>query len=77
MGYPKFTKETYPSDLLCLEGVPLIMNWPKELSRILRPMVGSSLHHVKNTADFVQQLKGITLQANEAIVSYDVSALFT
>ena len=40
-------------------------------------MVGSSPHHIKNTADCVQQLKGITLQANEDIVSYDVSALFT
>ena len=49
----------------------------KELSRILRPLVGSSPHHIKNTGDFVQQLKGITLQANENIVSYDVSALFT
>ena len=49
----------------------------KELSRILRPLVGSSPHHIKNTADFIQQLKGITLEANESIVSYDVSALFT
>ena len=49
----------------------------KELSRILRPLVGSSLHHIKDTEDFVQQLKGITLKANEDIVSYDVFALFT
>ena len=49
----------------------------KKLSRILRSLVGSSLHHIDNTGDFGQQLKGITLQANEDIVSYDVSALFT
>ena len=49
----------------------------KELSRILRPLVGNSPHHIKNTGDFVQQLKGITLQANECITSCDVSALFT
>ena len=49
----------------------------KDLSRILRPLVGSSPHHIKNIGDFVQQLKGITLKANENIVSYDVSALFT
>ena len=49
----------------------------KELSRILKLLVGSSPHHIKNTEDFVQQLKGITLQANEDIASYDVSALFT
>ena len=49
----------------------------KELSRILRSLVGNSPHHIRNTGDFVQQLKGITLQANECITSYDVSALFT
>ena len=49
----------------------------KELSRILRPLVGNSPHHIKNTGDFVQQLKGITLQDKECITSYDVSAHFT
>ena len=48
----------------------------KELARILRPLVGSS-PHIKNTGDFIEQIKGITLQANECITSYDVSALFT
>ena len=49
----------------------------KGLVRTLRPLVGNSPHHIKNTVDFVQQIKGITLQANECIVSYDVSELFT
>ena len=49
----------------------------KELSRILRPLVGNSPHHIKNTGDFVQQMKGIPLQTNECITLYDVSALFT
>ena len=49
----------------------------KELSRILRPLVGNSPFQIKNIGDFVLQLKGITLQAHESIVSYDVSALFT
>ena len=49
----------------------------KELSRILRPLVGKSPHHIKNTGDFVQQVRGIILQPTECITSYDVSALFT
>ena len=49
----------------------------KELSRILKLLVGNSPHYIKNTGDFVQQMKGITLQANECITSYDVSVLFT
>ena len=49
----------------------------KELSRILRPLVGKSPHHIKKTSDFVQQVRGIKLQTTECITSYDVSALFT
>ena len=49
----------------------------KELARILRPLVGSSPHHIKNAGDFIEQIKGITLKGNECITSYDVSALFT
>ena len=36
-----------------------------------------SPHHVLNTRDFVQNLKGIRLQQDECIISYDVKALFT
>ena len=50
----------------------------KELSRrVLRPLVGNSPDHIKNTGDFVWQLKGNHLQANECITSCDVTALFT
>ena len=49
----------------------------KELSRILRPLAGKSPHHIKNTGDFVQQVRGIKLQPTECITSYDVSTLFT
>ena len=49
----------------------------KELARILKPLVGSSPHHIKNTGDFIQQIKQVKLQADEIITSYDVSALFT
>ena len=50
---------------------------PKELSRILRPLVGKSPHHIKNIGDFVQQVKWIRVQPGEGVTSYDVSALFT
>ena len=49
----------------------------KELARILKPLVGSSTHHIKNTGDFIQQIKEVKLQADDIITSYDVSALFT
>ena len=49
----------------------------KELSRILRTLVRKSPHYIKNTGDFVQQVRGIKLQPTESISSYDVSAFFT
>ena len=49
----------------------------KELARILKPLVGSSPHHIKHTGDFIEQIKHVKLQADETITSYDVSALFT
>ena len=76
-GLPKIYKRDTPLRPIVSSRGSINFELAKELSRILRPLVGSSPHHIKNTADLVQQLKGITLKANEAIVSYDVSALIT
>ena len=49
----------------------------KELSKILKPLVGKTPYSVKNTKDFIQSIKDIRLQKDECMVSYDVEALFT
>ena len=49
----------------------------KELARILKSLVGRSPHCVHNTMDFLQKTKGIQLQHDECIMSYDVKAFFT
>ena len=49
----------------------------KEVARILKPLVGISPHHVKNTQDFIDQTKGILLGQDQCMMSYDVKALFT
>ena len=49
----------------------------KEVARILKPLVGKSEHHVKNTQDFIESIKGIHLSEDQCMVSYDVKALFT
>ena len=49
----------------------------KELSRILKPLVGRSPYHIQNSQDFIQQIQGIQLQPNQCMVSFDVKALFT
>ena len=49
----------------------------KEVARILKPLVGRSPHHVKNTQDFIDQIKGVHLEKDQCMMSYDVKALFT
>ena len=49
----------------------------KELSHIIKPLVGQSPHHLKNTQHFIQHLQGKRLEPGEIFTSYDVKALFT
>ena len=49
----------------------------KELTKILKPLVGKSPHHINSTQDFVEQIKHITLAPGECLSLYDVSVLFT
>ena len=49
----------------------------KELAMISKPLVGMSSCHVFNTKNFMQHLKGIKVQQDECIISYDMKALFT
>ena len=76
-GLPKIHKRGIPLRPIVSSRGSISYEVAKELSRILKPLVGSSPHHIKNTGDFIEHIKDITLQANETITSYDVSALFT
>ena len=49
----------------------------KELSRILKPLVGRSPHLVQNNKEFIQQPEDIKLRSDDINMSYEVKALFT
>ena len=49
----------------------------KVLAKILKPLVGKSLHHIQSTKDFVDRVSKVTLPPGECLCSYDVTALFT
>ena len=49
----------------------------KVLANILRPLVEYSSHHIRNTQDFVDQVKSIRLWEGKYITSFDVKVLFT
>ena len=76
-GLPKVHKPGIPLRPIVSSTGTTTYNTAKELSRILKPLVGSSIHHVQNTRDFVEQLKEVRLKQGECIISYDVAALFT
>ena len=76
-GLPKIHKPGIPLRSIVSSTGTATYNTAKELARILKPLVGSSIHHVQNTRDFVEQIKEIRLKQRECIISYDVAALFT
>ena len=76
-GLPKIHKEGTPLRSIVSSVGAVAYSTSKELSRILKPLVGKFPHHICNNQDFMEQLKGITLGPVEAMVSYDVRALFT
>ena len=49
----------------------------KVLTKILKPLVGKSLHHIHSTQDFVEQANKVALLPAECLSCYDVTVLFT
>jgi hypothetical protein len=57
----------------CLSDI----NLAKYLAVLLRPFVGQSEHHLKNSEKFVQRKQSITLQSTDILASFDVVSVFT
>ena len=76
-GLPKIRKPGIPLRPIVSSIGAATYNTAKELTKILKPLVGMSAHHVHNTRDFVEQIREVKLKPGECIISYDVQALFT
>ena len=76
-GLPKIHKTGTPLRPIVSSRGSITYGVAKELSHIIKPLVGQSPHHLKNTQHFIQQLQGKRLEPGEVITSYDVKALFT
>ena len=77
MGYQKIHKTGNPLRLIVSSRGSVTYGVAKVLSKVLKPLVGKSPHHIQSTSDFVSKAKGITLQPGECITSYDATSLFT
>ena len=76
-GLPKVHKKDTPLRPIVSSIGSVAYGTAKELSRILKPLVGRSTHHVRNNQDFIQSIEEVKVGTEECMMSYDVKALFT
>ena len=76
-GLPKVHKENTPLRPIVSSIGSVSYGVAKEVARIIKPLVGSTEHHVNNSMEFTEEIKKMKLEEGECITSYDVSALFT
>ena len=76
-GLPKIHKHNTPLRPIVSSTGSVIYSVAKEIARIIKPLVGSTEHHVNTSKEFIEDIKKIKLEEGECITSYDVSALFT
>ena len=48
-----------------------------ELTRILTPLTGQTVHSAKNSITFVERFRNISTSPTDLMVSFDVMSLFT
>ena len=48
----------------------------KYLAGLLKPLTGTTMHHVKNSAQFIQILQTIQIKPHDLLVSFDIVSLF-
>lgn len=76
-GLPKIHKEGMPfRPIVSFIGSPTY-DLAKFISRILSPLVGNTDRSVRNSKEFVEEIRDMTIQDNEMLVSFDVVSLFT
>ena len=76
-GFPKIHKVGMPLRPMVSSIGTVTYQTVKEVARMLKHLVGKSPHHVRNTQDFIYQIKGIHLNQDQCMMSYDTKALFT
>ena len=75
-GLPKIHKEDVPLRPIVSSIRSVTYGVAKELSWILKPVVGNSIHHVNNSKEFAEEIRNIKLERGECITSFDVTALY-
>ncbi|XP_037502643.1 uncharacterized protein LOC119377114 [Rhipicephalus sanguineus] len=76
-GLPKIHKSGTPlRPIVDFTRSPLY-SLSRYLHGTLAPLAGKTETHLQNTNDFINKMKGITVDTDEVLVSFDVCSLFT
>ena len=76
-GLPNIHKTAHPLRPIISGRGSVTYGVAKVLTKVLKPLVSKSPHHIQSTSDFVNKAKGVTFQLGECLASYDVTSLFT
>ncbi|XP_063622430.1 uncharacterized protein LOC134794549 [Cydia splendana] len=76
-GLPKVHKRNVPLRPIVSQISSPTYDLAKHVASVLQPLVGSTSSFVKDSRHFIDILKGITLEPDEVMVSFDVESLFT
>ena len=76
-GLPKIHKTGVPLRPIISKRGSATCETTKELAKILKPLVGSSPHHVQNNKGFLDSIRKNKIKPDECIMSYDGRAVFT
>ena len=76
-GQPKVHKPPMPLRPI-VSGVGTITHAAASvLAEVLTPLVGTSIHHIKNSTEFAKTICDLEIPPANVMLSYDVTALFT
>ena len=76
-GLPKIHKANLPLRPIVSSIGSITYNLAKHLKGFVKPLVGQSIHHVKNSSEFTKTIKDKRVEEDEEMRSYYVTALFT
>ena len=76
-GLPKIHKTSTPIRPTVSSRGVVTYGVAKVLTRVLKPLIGKSPHHIQSTRDFVNRFRKVTLLPGECLNLHDVSAFFT
>ena len=76
-GMPNIHKKEVPLRPLVSSRGSVTYEVTKELSRVLKPLVGKYIYHVNNSKEFADEIRNTKLEEGGYITSFDVTSPFT